>query len=108
MFLTSTTLRQRRACHEQIQAFELVFGPEGLDLSDPSRDSEIIEKAISAELDLNWAAQNLLTPPAQKAHSEAIASAQKAYDEAIAPAQKAYSKAIAPALLMGLRSGKSW
>ena len=75
MVLTVATLRQHHASENQIKAFELTFGPEGLDFSDLNRDPEIIEKALSTNFDLNWAVQNLLTPTAEKAYSEACATA---------------------------------
>ncbi len=95
--LTAAILVEKGACAEHVEKFKQAFGPDGLDLADTSRDAFFVEVAVLAELDFDWAADNLLTPPACKAYSEARATAYKAYSKAIATAYKAYSKAIAPA-----------
>jgi hypothetical protein len=95
--LTAAMLTKKGACANQVEAFSRAFGPDGIDLTDTSRDAFIIEVAILAEFDYEWAAKHLLSPKADKAYSEARATAYKAYSEAIAPAYKAYSEAIAPA-----------
>ena len=106
--LTAAILVEKGACAEHVEKFKQAFGPDGLDLADTSRDAFFVEVAVLADLDFNWAADNLLTPPAGKAYSEAIAPAGRAYSEAIATADRAYSEAIAPALLAALRIGGAW
>ena len=94
MLLTPAILDKHRTGVKETESFEAAFGPEGLDFSDPNRDDEIIEKAISANLDLFWAAKKLLTSGAHKAYLKIIAPAQKIYDGTIATASKAYNETI--------------
>lgn len=95
MLLTPAILDKHRTGVKETESFEAAFGPEGLDFSDPNRDDEIIEKAISANLDLFWAAKKLLTSGAHKAYLKIIAPAQKTYDETIISTYVAYNKTIA-------------
>ena len=54
-------------------------------------------RAATLGIDLDCAANHLLSAPARKAYNEAMAPARKAYEEAMAPAWKAYEEAMARA-----------
>jgi len=55
------------------------------------------KRAVELGLDVNWAAEHLLSSPAWKAYDEARAPALKSYNEATAPARKSYNEARATA-----------
>ena len=96
LLLTAEYLESKGACAAATSAFRRAW-PGGLDLADTTTEGFVIEVAVLAELDFDWAARNILPASAYKAYSEAIAPARKAYSEAIAPARKAYSEASASA-----------
>lgn len=90
--ITARLLASKGACPDQVKLFRRTF-PKGADVTVKNA-----LKAVSAGLDLNWAACNLLSAPAWKAYLKATAPAWKAYKEATAPALEAYEEATATAL----------
>lgn len=80
MKITVEMLKAKKACDEQIELFEETFGAEA------EVTFENCLKAQKTELDLYWAARNLLTAPATDAYYAAIAPALAALEAAIAQA----------------------
>ena len=89
MIITVAMLKKKRACADQVEQFERTF-PLGCAVT-----LDNLRVAGTAQLDLWWAAQNLLPARARKAYGEATARARKAYDETTARARKAYDEAMA-------------
>lgn len=79
------------ACSEQVALFAETFG-ESVDIT-----PESIARAAEAGLDLEWAAEHLLTATAWAAYDQATATAWAAYEQAKATAVAAYQQAKAPA-----------
>ena len=98
MKITTTLLRRKRACQNQIELFISYF-PEGVVIT------ESICLAHATEFDWDWAARKLLRPPARKASDVAMAPARKACIEAMAPAWKAYVEAYALAFARAAEGG---
>ena len=68
------------ACVDQVRLFARLF---------PDGASVTLDNCIAAArggLDIDWAAENLLSTSAYKKYQEAKAPAEKAYQEAMAPA----------------------
>lgn len=78
--ITARLLASKDACREQRDIFAKEW-PGGAEVT-----LENCRRASSLGLDLAWAAQRLLSPPAWKAYQEAMATARKAYQEARATA----------------------
>lgn len=81
------------ACPEQVALFAETFG-ESVDIT-----PESIARAAVAGLDLEWAAEYLLTPPAWAAYQQARATALAAYEQAKAPAWADHKQARVLALI---------
>ena len=75
--LTLATLREKGACKEQVAIFRKMSGAR-VEIT----EAWCVEHA--GVFSWKWAAEKLLSTPARKAYSEAVALARKAYDEAIA------------------------
>ena len=91
--ITAEWLAERAACPGQVEKFRAEFG------ASVAITPDTIRRAAAADLDLDWAAEKLLTAPARKAYEDARAPARKAYEDARATARKAYEDATAPALI---------
>ena len=88
--VSAALLRKLGACKDQIAVFRVTFGD-----GDTPITPEMITRAYCAGLDLDWAAEYLLTAPAWKAYKAAMAQAWEAYEAAKAPAREAYEAAMA-------------
>ena len=86
--ITLQQLRDHNACASQVALFRKYFGTE-VELT-----PEVVQKYAS-EFDIDWCAQNLLTPELYERYYEATAIAEKQYNEAIAIARKQYDEARA-------------
>ena len=88
MIITVAMLKKKRACVDQVERFERTF-PLGCAVT-----LDNLRVAGTAQLDLGWAAQNLLPAGPSKAYGEATAGPSKAYGEAMVGARKAYDEAM--------------
>jgi hypothetical protein len=90
MFITTDTLRERRACAEQVELFASLF-PDGVEVTE-----ELCVKHAQ-DFGWDWASEYLLPRLAHEAYDEAVRPAYKAYNEAIRVAREAYIEATRPA-----------
>ena len=91
MKITTQMLTKRKACAAQVALFEKLFGAE----------AEVTPanclKAVAARLNIDWAAENLLSPERLQAYDAAMAVPRQAYWAAKADAEQAYWAATAEA-----------
>ena len=99
LLLTPAYLLAKGACAEHVSKFETAFDAEGLDLAfeSPERDAFVLEVAVLAGLDFEWAAKELCSQRAYKVYNETCAPAYKVYNETRATACKVYNETCAPA-----------
>ena len=90
MKITLAQLKKLGAREDQVALFLKYFGEE-------VEATEALCVKHAQKFNWNWAANNLLSAPAQQAYNEAMASAQQAYDEAMASARRACNEATARA-----------
>jgi len=88
--ITVAWLRRRKACENQVSIFGVEW-PQGASLS-----RENLLRAAELKLDLDWLAEEILTPPLRDAYQKAKAPLREAYQKATAPLREAYQKAKAP------------
>ena len=90
MFITVKMLKDKKACHDQIELFQETFG----DAVEVTKENCI--RAALAGLSILWAARNLINEQQTAAYKEARAPLLAAYEEAKAPLWAAYREAKAP------------
>jgi len=69
MQITVKDLRDKEACPDQIRVFADAW-PKGCKIT-----LSVTRRALKLSLDLDWAARNFFTAPAEKAYQEATAKA---------------------------------
>ena len=89
--ITLAQLRQARACSEQCDLFEQMFGKQVTVTVELAREH-------SAIFDWDWAASRLLSPADYEAYRAAVAPALATYKVTTDSAWMAYRAAVAPAL----------
>ena len=78
--ITSRMLRKARACEEQYELFHATFGD-----SVEVTESNCL-RAAKVGLDIEWAAEHLLSDPAREEYGRAVGPARKEYMSALARA----------------------
>lgn len=89
MIITIEMLQDKKACQEQVDLFEAIFG---------NAVEVTLENCIEAArrgLHIDWAASNLLNRKQREFYKESEAPLWAAYEEACAPLWAAYKEACA-------------
>ena len=87
MLITRELLERRAACLDQAAIFAAEW-PEGTEIT-----LAAAMRAVELGLDLEWAAEHIMTEPAVHAYRDALASARRAHDEATESARRAHREA---------------
>ena len=90
MRVTTTMLENLNACSQQVEIFRAEW-PEGCEIT-----KQTVLRAVELKLDIEWAAENLLSKEAFRSYQKARAPHWNTYQEACAPHLKAYNEAVAP------------
>jgi hypothetical protein len=93
--ITLDTLRTLRACHEQAELFADTF-PEGLDVSGEP-DPATIDRIVSAQLEVDWLVQKVLTDVALAEYARVEGAAYAEYERVEGAALAEYQRVVAPA-----------
>jgi hypothetical protein len=80
MRITKAMLEAHGACADQVAIFAAEW-PRGCKVT-----LKACKRVVELRLNLNWAAEHLLSPPAWAAYQQATAPALAAYQQATAPA----------------------
>lgn len=90
MRITVEMLREREACGDQMDIFATRW-PDGVEVTE---DAAL--EAVALGLDIDWAAEELLSAPAQAEYHRAIEPAWAEYVRVTAPIRSEFDRAIAP------------
>ena len=88
MKVTVALLKRKGACATQAALFKELF-PKGVEIT------EEVCVNVADKFNWSWAAEKLLSEPANAAYERATALAYAAYERATAPAPEAYERATA-------------